>query len=139
MQERIEKIAEILWPDETRPVPDSAKELAHQIYNFVLQELSKGMMSDGEIRQKMKQAMDEAQEYGDDGEPLPEKVVVREQRIRDQAEKDAQLSADRKEFIRIVKGVENPYWDENAGGRRVADEGWREFEACREAILKEVE
>jgi hypothetical protein len=51
------------------------------------------LLSDQEIRMILKQAMDEAQEYGDDGEPLPERLVAKaqlahcEQRVREDCQK----------------------------------------------------
>lgn len=37
------------------------------------------MLTDKEIRLAMTEAMDEGHEYGDDGEPLPERVVAKAQ------------------------------------------------------------
>ena len=49
---------------------------------------------------------------------------------------NAQLSADRKEFIEIVKGVKNPH---PSFGSRSQDTvaKYNAFETCRQAILKE--
>jgi len=38
------------------------------------------LLSDEEIRKAIKEAMDMGQEYGDDGEPLPERCVAKAQR-----------------------------------------------------------
>jgi len=105
------------WEDETEDTRSEylkiAKALLKRILSLIFAEdQTVELLSDEGIRKAIKQAMDEGQEYGDDGKPLPEKLVAKAQHAKDQ-----------KRIEQVFEAVE--FYDKNYSNTEWGNEHFR--------------